>query len=299
MIKVFRLGYAELFTKNLQPMLEYYTEVMGLILVEKGEDQKCYLSNGLEHHHIVLTPGDSVGLAALGLQISKQISLHEAVKILEKEGIPCRLKVDAKPGIKEFVELKDPSGYTIHLYQEMELPAPGFSKKGIVPNKLGHIALGSTNVKKTLDFYMNVLGFHLTDRIGDYANFITCNSDHHVMNIANLGHTKMHHIAFELRDASHQYYSHDLLLKHGIQLIWGPARHTAGHNIASYHFDPDFNVVELFIDMDQYIPELGYFEPRPWHEKLPLKPRNWSDSNAWGTPFSIPLKESALKNLNR
>ena len=72
-------------------------------------------------------------------------------------------------------------------------------------------------------------------------------------------------------------------------VLWGPSRHTAGHNIATYHHDADGNVVELYTEMDVYIPELDIFEPRPWHQELPLKPRQWEGLSSWGTEFEVDL----------
>ena len=76
----------------------------------------------------------------------------------------------------------------------------------------------------------------------------------------------MHHIAFELRSFEHHKNSSDKLAKQKIRPLWGPSRHTAGHNIAAYHHDPDQHYIELFSDLDVYIPELDCMDPRPWHE---------------------------------
>ena len=61
--------------------------------------------------------------------------------------------------------------------------------------------------------------------------------------------------------------------------------------MASYHHDPDRVMVELYTDMDVFIPELGMSEPRPWHEHLPMKPRSWghTELNAWSTDFAFNL----------
>ncbi len=79
----------------------------------------------------------------------------------------------------------------------------------------------------------------------------------------------------------------------GVNLLWGPARHTAGHNVASYHHDPDNVMVELYTEMDTFIPELEMCEPRPWHEHFPMKPRSWevTEITAWGAEFSFNLVE--------
>ena len=79
----------------------------------------------------------------------------------------------------------------------------------------------------------------------------------------------------------------DHLLRHHIPLLWRPGRHGAGHNIFTYHHDPDEQIVELFTELDIMLDEdLGYFEPRPWHEDFPQRPKVWKDSpravNHWG-----------------
>ena len=47
-------------------------------------------------------------------------------------------------------------------------------------------------------------------------------------------------------------------------MLWGPVRHGPGHNVATYHRNPDEHTVELYIELDQMKDEeLGYFDPRP------------------------------------
>jgi hypothetical protein len=45
-------------------------------------------------------------------------------------------------------------------------------------------------------------------------------------------------------------------------------------------------VIELFTDLDvMHDEELGYFEPRPWHQDRPQRPKVWGDdtrANWWG-----------------
>jgi hypothetical protein len=73
----------------------------------------------------------------------------------------------------------------------------------------------------------------------------------------------------------------DLLARKDFPLDWGPARHTIGHNCASYHVNPDGLRIELYAEMDQMKDEaLGYFEPRPWHEDRPQYPKDWLGHNA-------------------
>lgn len=289
-MKAFRLAYADFASKDVEKMAAYYMETMGYVQTERGENGAFYLSNGLDHHNIVLTPADHSGIHRYGYQLDGKMSMKEVQGSLKNLGIESVLKVDAKPGTPEFLEVEDPAGNIVEIFNVMEQPAVGYGKSGIIPLKLGHIAFCAKNHQKTVQFYEEALGFTFTDKIGeDFANFMTCNTDHHVLNIIASNKTKLHHIAYQLKDASHQYASSDLLARQDIPVIWGPSRHTSGHNIATYHFDPDQSVIELFFDMDIYIPELGIFEPRPWHKEMPLRPKVWEGLSSWGTHFEMDL----------
>jgi hypothetical protein len=121
-----------------------------------------------------------------------------------------------------------------------------------------------------------------------------CGFDHHAVNFIQSQTAKMHHIAFELRDASHLHRACDLLGQERIPLLWGPVRHGPGHNVAVYHRAPDGHLVEFFIDLDRMIDEeLGYFEPRPWHRNRPQRPQVWrvKPRDIWGLPPATGVPE--------
>lgn len=296
MIKPFKLGYADFDCTDIEAMEDYYLNVMGFSLVEEDKGVK-YISSGVDHHSIVLRKGSESALRTIGYQIQENDSLETVANELRTHGFRAEVKTDSQPGINQLVEFEDPDGYKIQLFHHIETPIPGYKENGISPFKLGHIAIGSLNPKKSADFYMEVLNFNYTDTIGDRATFLTCNQDHHVLNIASFGQKMMHHIAFELKDASHHTRSADILAKNEKPILWGPSRHTAGHNIATYHHDPEKNLIELYIDMDQYIEPLGSFDPRPWHEELPLKPRVWDNNCAWYTKYEESILDLVLKKL--
>lgn len=297
MIKTIRLGYADFQTKDISRMAEYYEETLGLTTVEEGDDGERYLSTGLDHHNVILRKSNESELGTIGFQIAETDSLENIQKYLQEQGFDAQIKTDSQPGVAKLIELTDPSGYTLHLYQQIEMPAPGYKRQTISPYKLGHIALGSLNAEAAVKFYKDILGFYETDKIGNRATFLTCNSDHHVLNISSFGYKMMHHIAFELKDSSHHTISADILSSKNIPVVWGPFRHTAGHNIASYHHDPELNLIELYTEMDQYIPELGYFEPRPFHEELPLRPRVWEGNCAWYPKVEYDIIDSVMKKV--
>jgi hypothetical protein len=73
----------------------------------------------------------------------------------------------------------------------------------------------------------------------------------------------------------------------------GAGSPTAGHNLAGYHHDPDKVLIELYTDMDVFVPELGMCEARPWHEHFPMKPQSWklSELNTWGAEYVFNLAQ--------
>jgi len=93
-------------------------------------------------------------------------------------------------------------------------------------------------------------------------------------------------LASELKDWAQILTACDFLGSKNIQLTWGPGRHGPGHNIYTYHRNPDDQIIELFTELDEMLDEdLGYFDPRPWHRDRPQKPKVWSGpSDVWGPP---------------
>jgi catechol 2,3-dioxygenase-like lactoylglutathione lyase family enzyme len=289
--RVFQLGYVALSTADIERASEHYLEAIGLTQTAKGDDGSVFLSVGYDHHNIVLTPASGKALLCIGFQLKPGIAIAEFAREARALGLAAAIKTDSQPGVPELVEVEGPGGNSFQFYGAMEAPAPGFKKTAVAPLRLGHVAVVSPDGEKLVKFYQEFLGFWYTDDIQGIATFLTCNRDHHVVNIVSAPESRLHHIAFELKDTSYHVVAADNLRAAGINQLWGPSRHTAGHNIAGYHHDPDKVLVELYTEMDQFIPELGFHEPRPWHEHLPMRPKTWklTELNAWGAEFSFNL----------
>lgn len=291
MLNIFKLGYVDFGVKDLDSMSKYYSEIMGFTLSEHDNDGRAYFSSSIDHHNIVLTPSDKSGIRRFGLQFKNDISINDVSNYLKKLDIKTTLKTDAKSGIHELLEFTDPEGYIVELYSDMSYINHGFKNVGIVPNKIGHLSLRVKDAKKQVAFY-NQLGFVNTDWIEDFFGFMTCNRDHHVLNFFTSEKQGMHHLAFEMRNYTHLIQTVDFLRLNNKHLEWGPSRHGAGHNIATYHYDAEGNLIELFTDVDIFIKELGYFEPRPWHKDFPQKPKVWATDEClslWGVDFEKAL----------
>jgi len=289
--KVFQLGYVALGTPDIERTKDHYLKTIGMTEVAQGDDGSVYLSIGYSHHDLVLRPAKQKALLHVGFHLKPHITIGDFARDARELGLAATVKTDSQPGIAELVEVEAPGGLVLQFYSAIEASAPGFKQTGASPLRLGHVAALSREADKLVTFFQDFLGFWLTDDIAGIANFLTCNREHHVVNIVKAPESRVHHIAFELRESSCHTIAADALRAAGVNLLWGPSRHTAGHNVAAYHHDPDKVMVEFYTEMDTFIPELGMCEPRPWHEHFPMKPRSWmfNELNGWGAEFGYNL----------
>ncbi|GGO24210.1 oxidoreductase [Gemmobacter aquaticus] len=289
--KVFQLGYVALEAPDLEETRDHYIENLGMTELARGDDGAVYLSIGHYHHDLVLRPAEQKSLMHLGYQLKPHITVADMARAVQALGLKAAIKTDSQPGVSELVEVVGPGGNIFQFYNEIAAPTPGYKHSGVPILRLGHVAVISPEAEKLMAFYEDFLGFVKTDDIAGIANFYTCNREHHVVNIVNVPMSRVHHIAFELRGTAHHAQAADALARAGVNQLWGPARHTAGHNIAGYHYDPNQVMVELYTEMDVFIPELGIQEPRPWHEETPMRPKSWQphELNAWGAEYGFNL----------
>ena len=287
MIKVNRISHAGFDTPDLEAQIDHYTRVMGMTLVDR-ENDAAYLSTGADHHTVVLRGGSNAACRALGFQLPPGTDLTAYAKQIETHGIRTRRLSDSQPNISDVLAFEDTKGTRMEVFVDAVPSGVGFQPTGIAPNKLGHVAFNVSDVKAAVNFYCDVLGFKVSDWMGDFFAFLRCGPDHHSINLVTGKTDKMHHIAFELRDWTHIRDACDLLAKDRIGLIWGPVRHGIGHNISTYHRNADGQIIELFCELDRVNEELEICEPRRTHQEFPQRGKVWTDvplaANMWGSP---------------
>jgi catechol 2,3-dioxygenase-like lactoylglutathione lyase family enzyme len=289
MIKPRRIGHATFETPDLGKAIAYHTEVNGLALAAR-EKNRAFLASKVGQLMIQLDHGDAARCTKLSFEVAPGSDFGDLARELEKDGIGSELRNDSIPGMGKVLAFKDNKGTTIELFNEWSYLGRHEQVFGAGPLKLGHVAFAVEDPAATAEFYGRVMGFRVSDWIGDFFVFMRCNTDHHTVNFIKGKSAKLHHIAFELKDFSHLQNSCEVLGQRKIPIIWGPLRHGPGHNVATYHRDHDDHVVEFFCELDQmFDEELGYFEPRPWHQDQPQRPKVWTpgQTSIWG-PAPMP-----------
>lgn len=289
MIKAKRIGHATFTTPDIAGQIEYYQSVVGLTLVAQ-EAQRAFLATNSGQLAVILEKGSEQNCTKIAFEISPTLAFSEISRWLSSAGIQSSVSGGACPGITDVLSFSDPKGTIIELFSSWTFLPHGPDVGGSVAIKLGHLAFAVADPAAIVDFYEKILGFRTSDWIGDNFAFLRCNPDHHTVNFIRSPTTRMHHIAFEMRDAAHLHNTCDILGQKRIPLLWGPVRHGPGHNVATYHRNPDGQMVEFFAELDRISDEeAGFFDPRPWHRDRPQKPKVWNPElqrDMWGLPPS-------------
>jgi catechol 2,3-dioxygenase len=120
---------------------------------------------------------------------------------------------------------------------------------------IGHVHLKVADIDRALAFYVGVLGFELTTRMGDQAAFISAGGYHHHIGLNTWeskgstpparGTTGLYHLAIRYPTRAALADAYRRLVEAGIPLE-GASDH--GVSEALYLRDPDDNGVELYRD---------------------------------------------------
>jgi catechol 2,3-dioxygenase-like lactoylglutathione lyase family enzyme len=275
-IQIRRLGHATFETPDIERQIDYYTHIVGLVLVGRDKNS-AYLSTRVGQLAVQLVSGSQAHCTSLSFEVTPGLPLEEIEKQLTGIGIVSERRVDPAPGMESTVTFRDPKGTLIELFSAWRFVSPCQQSLGVGPMKLGHVAFAVTDPKAIADYYEHGFGFRVSDWIEDFFVFQRCNPDHHTLNFIKGEKNALHHVAFELKDATHLQTACDILGQTRTPIVRGPLRHGPGHNVAVYHANPDGLVVEFFIELDQMKDEaLGYFEPKPWHRDFPQRPKTWT-----------------------
>ncbi len=130
--------------------------------------------------------------------------------------------------------------------------ADAVARSGAVrPRRLGHAVLGTADLAASKAFFVDGLGFRVSDYISDRGAFLRCSGDHHNVLILAAPVPFLHHTSWEVDDVDEIGRGATAMLEgHPERHVWGLGRHHAGANFFWYLRDPAGNFSEYFSDMD-------------------------------------------------
>jgi catechol 2,3-dioxygenase-like lactoylglutathione lyase family enzyme len=267
-----RIHHVCLRTSDLADAAQRWSIQFGLTIRELTPE-RARLACAYEPYSLELIQSDVPGADHTGYELARGVSLNDAAARLADRGAAYELRAGA-------LCLRDPDGHGVELfpYEADPDPRPAIARStttlgGFHPRKLGHVNSLTGQLSEMVDFYCDVLGLRVTDRLGEEGTWLNLGSDHHTVALVGKGYYHFHHLAFELTDWGELRVALDHLAQHGRWLAWGPVRHALGQNLAAYVRIPEEEcMVELYSDMEQLAAD---HEPREW-------PDNAHSSNTWG-----------------
>lgn len=242
------MGHVGIQTTDLDASIWDATQLLGLRVTEQSGDA-AYLAAADVHHELIYRASDVNGVDSLGLVARDGDALKTIRRRVEDENLEILSESTRTAGIEDGFSFVGPEGWVFEITIGRQLDVAPQQSFG--PDRYGHINFHPRDTRSMMEFLQRVLDFRLSDVIGDdYAYFMRCNPDHH--GIALLpGKGTFHHHAWQTQSVADLAKLGDRLNRVGRQLIWGPVRHGAGHNIAAYYVEHSGAVVELYTDLEQ------------------------------------------------
>jgi|SRR5579862_3277380 len=173
------------------------------------------------------------------------------------DGLPLNLRIAEKSS----PEAK--SSFSFHSTGPGESGAiPNSKAPRVLPRRLSHVMLFTTNVSKAIEFYTRLLGLRLSDRSGDVVAFLhgPHGSDHHMLAVCSSDHSGMHHASWDVGSVQEVGLGAAQMAKAGYKRGWGLGRHVLGANYFHYVRDPWGSYCEYSADID-FIPAEFDWEP--------------------------------------
>lgn len=271
MIRLRGIDHVALGTVELDLAAERWATQFSLI-VRSNDGRRALLSCEDEPYSLELVQAEPSGHLHTAFELARECGIEDARRHLEEAGVPF----EAREGS---LFVADPDGRGIELMPSrprdphVAHARPSTSVRPGAPRRLGHVNCLTSRMSESFDFYVDVLGMRLTDRLGEQGCWFHVDSDHHVMALIDVDRSHFHHLAFDVVDIGQMRDMLDRLARHGRWLGWGPTRHGVGGNIASYvRIVEEECFCELYCDMEHLQAD---HEPRVY-------PDNRFSSNTWG-----------------
>ena len=125
-----------------------------------------------------------------------------------------------------------------------------------LPRTLSHVVYFVPDMEKGAAFYIDRLGFVITDQFTNTGPFLRpqCNDDHHVLFMIQTPEYMqgLEHVAFHMKGPTDLMLAGSRMVKKGYESFWGPGRHKFGSNWFWYFNSPLGTHIEYDADMDKH-----------------------------------------------
>jgi len=241
------LSYVGIEATDLAAWESFSTELLGMPVTRPTDDGDRILMRMDERtYRFDVRKSDTDRLAWMGWEMPSAAALEEAVRELATAGVDVTRGTadEAKErGIVDFVHFEDPAGNRLELFYGQEAdfrplvmtrPMDGYMTGEM---GMGHAVIGVKNYRECFDFYVNTLGFRVSDTFKNFIAFLHCNPRHHSLALVETDEPGLRHIMLETNTIDDVGLAMDIAQKRG-ELTRRLGRHTNDKAVSFYFETP-------------------------------------------------------------
>jgi 2,3-dihydroxybiphenyl 1,2-dioxygenase len=282
------LGYAGFGSADLDDWRQFGTGLVGLQAVERGASLLAFRMDDRKQR-IVIDRAMPDGARFFGWEVADAVALDALAARLEQHQIDVvaepQTLADARR-VGGLISFRDPAGNRLEAFYGAEIDdtpfSPGRSISGFRtgPLGLGHAVLTVENIDTMMPFYVDVLGFALSDYMMKpfRAYFFHINARHHSLALIETGKNGMHHLMVELFSLDDVGQSYDVALGRPDRVNVTLGRHTNDLMTSFYAKTPSSFMIECGWGGRE-------IEPSTWQPfELKDGPSLWGHERVWLPP---------------
>ncbi|WP_213737978.1 VOC family protein [Bradyrhizobium sp. dw_411] len=282
------LGYAGFGSAALDDWRQFGTGLVGLQAVERSSSLLAFRMDDRKQR-IVIDRSMPEGARFFGWEVADAAALDALAARLEQ----AKVSVTAEPQtladarrVGRLISFHDPAGNRLEAFYGAEIDdtpfSPGRSISGFRtgPLGLGHAVLTVENLEPVMAFYVDVLGFALSDYIEKpfRAYFFHINARHHSLALIETGKNGMHHLMVELFSLDDVGQSYDIALTQPDRVNVTLGRHTNDLMTSFYAKSPSSFMIECGWGGRE-------IEPSTWKPfEMHAGPSLWGHERVWLPP---------------
>ncbi|MBS1881663.1 MAG: VOC family protein [Actinobacteria bacterium] len=284
------IGHVALRVLDIDRAAELQRQALGLREVWRDENE-VRLTAGNKSHELQLLRSPVSGLDHIGLEVESDDELQAVYDRALASGAEAVEDFPSEDGLGRAVRFIGPADIVYEVHNGMARAALAPDEfKGRGARRLGHLGFIAEHQREILAFWIDALGFRISDEIPGEETWTRCDFDHHGLGAA-LGESGdvLHHVAWEVQDLPALAQLCDELSQYDLALSWGPVRHGPGYNISTYMLDTEGSMIEVYTDLLRIFDESTY-EPVDWSNT----PRA---QNLWGPPLNDEVLNAGIPLL--
>ena len=281
------LGYAGFGSSALDDWRQFGTGLVGLQAVERSPSLLAFRMDDRKQR-IVIDRSLPEGMRFFGWEVADAAALEALAARLEASEVDVAAEPQTLADtrrVRALISFHDPAGNRLEAFYGAEIDdtpfSPGRSISGFRtgPLGVGHAVLTVENIDAVMPFYVDLLGFGLSDYMQKpfRAYFFHINARHHSLALIETGRNGMHHLMVELFSLDDVGQSYDVALNQDrVNVTLG--RHTNDLMTSFYAKTPSSFMVECGwggreIDRASWRPFEMQDGPSLWgHERVWLPP---------------------------